>query len=150
MRNFFISTRTLYGVYPLLLASMSYTQDFNSHPLRSVSLRWSDFCEIEDTFQLAPSTECIETGLMQATEISYFNSHPLRSVSEWSFLGGTIYLISTRTLYGVYRRLNKYFLSLCHFNSHPLRSVSCIGRGLAAIHSKFQLAPSTECISKIA
>ena len=32
-----ISTRTLYGVYPLLLASVSYTQDFNSHPLRSVS-----------------------------------------------------------------------------------------------------------------
>ena len=104
---------------------------------------------------------------MQATEISYFNSHPLRSVSEWSFLGGTIYLISTRTLYGVYHNMiadsglrllfqlapstecirNSFRQTMWadYFNSHPLRSVST-PKQVFPVPMSFQLAPSTECI----
>ena len=79
--------------------------------------------------------------------------------------------LSTRTLYGVYPAWTYWRLWDLYFNSHPLRSVSCIGlyilskinistRTLYGVYHyvgrelrffiEFQLAPSTECISKMA
>ena len=101
-----LSTRTHYGVYHSLMPSIIATK----------------------TFQLALTTECIETGLMQATEISSFNSHSLRSVSRIVDAGFAQHCLSTRTHYGVYLSFPKSFLSWI----------------------AFQLALTTECISKIA
>ena len=97
-----LSTRTHYGVYHSLMPSIIATK----------------------TFQLALTTECIETGLMQATEISSFNSHSLRSVSKEETLKEKQYIFSTRTLYGVYRATREFV---------PMFVI-------------FQLAPATECI----
>ena len=93
----FISTRTLYGVYPSVSVVSLRPAHFNSHPLRSVSGNLRSICG-QQNISTRTLYGVYRAGLLQ---------HARRTD------------ISTRTLYGVYQQ-NCLILcfQICHFLLH--------------------------------